>query len=130
MRQPRARTTPRTPPSSLSSVDRHAARSDWEKWTPDTNVAPLARPATWTLPLIGTRATVKDGPTPIQAGDPLAIAPDDHRLHEALMLNAARHGAGHYGTGFRFAHRHHAGQAHNQKGKDRPNQSFAHAPLP
>jgi len=65
---------------------------------------------------------VIDGAAAIAASDPLAIAPDENRLHQSLMLECARDAAGYQGTGFGVARRHHAEHGCKPQGKDQPNQ--------
>jgi hypothetical protein len=63
-----------------------------------------------------------DGPAAIATGNPLAIAPDENRLHQSLMLEAAPHAARHRRTRLGVAHRTSAEQGRKQQGKDQPNQ--------
>jgi hypothetical protein len=58
----------------------------------------------------------------VAAGNPLAIAPDENRLDQSLMLECARDAAGHRGTGLGVARRRHAEHGRKQQGKDQPNQ--------
>jgi hypothetical protein len=65
---------------------------------------------------------VIDGAAAIAARDPLAIAPDENRLHQSLMLEGAGDVTGHRGACLGIAHRASAEQGRKQQGKDQPNQ--------
>jgi hypothetical protein len=73
---------------------------------------------------------VEDRLAAIAAGDPLAVAPHDHRLHQSLMLECAYNITGRRGACLGVARRASAEQGRKQHGKHQPNQRFAHAPLP
>jgi hypothetical protein len=63
-----------------------------------------------------------DRAAPIAAGDPLAVAPHDHRLHQSLMLESACDTNGRCGACLGVAHRASAEQGRKQHGKHQPNQ--------
>jgi hypothetical protein len=65
---------------------------------------------------------VVDGPATIATSDPLAIAPDENRLDQSLMLERARDAAGRRRTCLGVADRRHAEHGRKQQGKDQPNQ--------
>jgi hypothetical protein len=59
-----------------------------------------------------------DGAAAIAAGNPLAVAPHDHRLHQSLMLESACDASGHRGACLGVARRTSAEQDRKQHGKD------------
>ena len=79
-----------TPLSKKLLPYRHAARARAEDTAPTRRYCPMARPAPRALALIAARAAVIDGAAAVAAGDPLAIAPDENRLHQSFDAGARR----------------------------------------
>src|SRR5438874_2362381 len=87
------------------SINRHLARRERKIGTPHTDIAPLARSAPRALTLIAAEAAAEDRLAPVAGRDSLAIAPDENRLHQSLMLECTGDAAGHRGACLGIAHR-------------------------
>ena len=116
--------------SSAISINRHPARRERDIRPPDAYVGPLARSAPGALPLIGARPAAIHRLAAIASRNPLAIAPDTHRLYQRLMLESARGAACHCSAGLGVTRLDNAKQGSKQQDQDEPNRRFAHAPLP
>ena len=80
--------------------------------------------------LIGAGAAAIDRPAAIAAGDPLAVAPDTHGLHQSLMLKSAATLPAIAAPALASLIGPAPSSDRKQKGQNQPNQRFVHVPSP